>query len=92
MDIESFYQLTIPEFEAVYKKWSDLRDSEFRNTWEQTRNISYWSIKAYLGRMPIRRFMPFKWDGKKIKAAGTEKVHDTERFERLKKEYGDTTI
>lgn len=91
MDIQSFYHLTIAEFEGIYEKWSDRREAEFKNGWEQTRAKSYWSIKPYLKRMSMAAFMPFKWDLKKRgKTPKNQKVHDQERFEKLKKQYGAT--
>jgi hypothetical protein len=96
MDIQSFYQLTPEEFEEIYTRWSELRDSEFRNSWEQTRCNSYWSIKASLKNVTMQKFMPLPWDKTKDKSKKTkgntlgEKAHDLERFERLKKKYGST--
>lgn len=96
MDIQSFYHLTPYEFEVVYNKWNEQRDAEFKDRWEQTRKISFWTGVMNLKNKSILKFMPFTWDN----AQGTghraqskkkgKKVHDTKRFERLKKEYGAT--
>jgi hypothetical protein len=93
MDINSFYQLTSGEFEIVFNKWSDLRDAEFRNKWEQTRLQCFYSFRPYMDKKKtIKRFMPFAWDGKTKDKRKRTKVRDPKRFERLKKEYGVTTI
>ncbi len=93
MDIQSFYRLTPDEFEMLYDKWSELRDAEFKNRWEQTRKLCYWAGKQLKPNVSIKAFMPFPWDkakDKSKKTKGNTKIHDPERFERLKKEYGAT--
>ena len=93
MDIQTFYQLTPGEFEIIFNKWSELRDAEFRNTWEQTRFKCFYSVRPYIDKkITIKRFMPFAWDNKAKDKRKRTKVLDTKRFERLKKEYGATTI
>jgi hypothetical protein len=92
MDIQSFYQLTPGEFEVIYSKWSEFKDAELRNGWEQTRAKCYWIAGPNLKKgITIKSFMPFSWD--KIKKTRTKKqgrIHDPERFKRLQEEYGAT--
>jgi hypothetical protein len=103
MDIVTFYHLTPDEFEQVYEKWSDSRDAEYKNKWEQTRLICYYAIRPNLkGNPKVTTFMKFPWEkaqgrghGAEVNAStgsagSAEKIHDPERFERLKKKYGGT--
>jgi hypothetical protein len=91
-------KLTPDEFEQVYEKWSDSRDAEYRNEWEQTRLKCFYIARPTLKnpRMAVTTFMPFPWEkrrkgeGGKGRRGEREKVHDPERFERLKKKYGAT--
>lgn len=93
MDIQSFYHLTPDEFEVIYKKWSEVRDSDFKNGWDQLRIISY---QVYLSNQLLKNkkamtaFMPFPWDkNKKAGIAKSKNIRDHKRFERLKNEYGE---
>ena len=88
MDARSFYFLSPEEFETIYQKWSEKRDAELRTSWEQTRQICYWSVYKLKNVMTIKSFMPLAWDKDDVKK---KKVKDPERYERLKEKYGETT-
>ena len=97
LDIQSFYQLTPDEFETVYTRWSDARDSQFRNGWEQTRMKCYYSAAPYMkSKVSAKAFMPFPWEKKGAapepgaKAKREKAVKDPERFKALKQRYGST--
>jgi hypothetical protein len=91
MSYATFCQLTVKEFDKILGRWAEKSNREFEDRWEQTRIKSYFSIARYLKEnTSIQAFMKFAWDGKKKGNQPQGKIRDPERFERLKKEYGET--
>jgi hypothetical protein len=90
LDAETFYQLTPEEFEEVYERWAEARDSEFKNKWHQTRKICFWAAGPYMKKGSTEQsVMRFPWEKRnKTKTRITAK-QDKERLEELRQRYGD---
>jgi uncharacterized phage-like protein YoqJ len=85
MSFDSFCALTVEEFDRVLKRWSEDRDSDYKDKWERARLIA--TVPHLKDKSAIIKMLTFPWDKSKNT---TIKVRDPERFERLKKEYGET--
>ncbi len=92
LDYNTFCKLTPREFRSIYAKWQENKNKEFKEKWEQTRFVAYWSAKNCLKpELSIENFLPFKWDNKR-RSKSKRKVRDPKRFEKLKMQYGATTV
>lgn len=67
------------EFRLAYNGWLD----SYKDEWERTRLICYYSSIGSIKPKPIDKFMPFVWDKHKIEKA----VPDREAFERMVEKY-----
>lgn len=90
LDIETFYQLTPDEFEEIYERWAEARDSDFKNRWHQTRKICFWAAGPYMKKGSTEQsVMKFPWEKKGKSKGKTAARPDKERLNDLRTRYGD---
>jgi len=53
-------EMTMEEFD----KLAEARGEQYRDEWERTRIIAYYSASGFSKMPTIKKFMPFSWDNK----------------------------
>lgn len=93
LSAEEFRRLTPDEFNAVYKEWRDMADSEARGAWERCRWICWYILRPYAKRSFKRTdVMRFDWDGQTgapRRMTPEERAKEKEEFEKLQELWKD---
>lgn len=61
-----FMALTLDEFEAVYARWREARESRDRQPWEVMRLQTAMTLQPFVKkRLNVRELLPLPWDSQK---------------------------
>lgn len=90
MSVEDFERCTPSEFTEIGKIWIEREENISRRGWEQTRLMSFYSIKPYLKPgVTAEQVFPLPWDSKgKRENQEISKEEFKARYEAAKKRWG----
>lgn len=98
LNYDDFCKMDFEEFAAVYRAYSEQRNTDFKANWERVRMLATITIQPHLGKnkkMTPEKLLPFPWDkpqkrGAKEKGKQLTPDQQRERMVELVKKLGDT--
>ena len=90
LSLDDFLRLTLDEFNAVYKAYTEDREATYRNAWEQMRLLGTISISPHVKRAPTpQKLIPFPWDKTKHRLkTDAPQISKTDALARFKRRAG----
>ena len=86
MSYEDFCRCEVNEFTAIYNAWKESRESQMRDSWEQTRILAAIMIQPYSKKkITPRQLIPLPWDTDKDNTLNEPVLTKEERMKRFMK-------
>lgn len=88
MSHDDFCKCTFDEFESICDAWHEMREGQYRDSWERARMVAAICIQPHVRkRITPRQLLPLPWDNKKSEirnnAPQLTSEERKERFEKL---------